>query len=38
MLAMDIDESTPQFFEYTQRAEAAVDIHPMAPRSGEYAL
>jgi hypothetical protein len=37
MLAMDIDESAPQFFEYTKWAEAAIDIHPMAPRSGEHA-
>jgi hypothetical protein len=36
MLTMDIDESAPQFFEHTQRAETAIDIHPMTARSGKH--
>jgi len=37
MLAMDIDEGAPKFFEHTQGAQAAVDVHPVATRSGEHA-
>ena len=34
MLAMDIDEGPTKFFEHTQRAQAAVDVHPVATRAG----
>ena len=37
MLAMDIDEGAPKLFEHTQGAQATVDVHPMATRSGEHA-
>jgi hypothetical protein len=37
MLAMDIDEGAPKLFEYTQGGQAAIDVHPVATRSREYA-
>ena len=37
MLAMDIDKGASKFFEHTQGAEAAVDVHSVATRSGEHA-
>jgi hypothetical protein len=33
MLAMDIDEGPPKFFEHTQGAQTAIDVYTMATGS-----
>jgi hypothetical protein len=36
MLTMNIDKSASQFFEHAQGTQVAVDVHPVAPRSGQH--
>jgi hypothetical protein len=37
MLAMDIDEGAPEFFEHTKRAQTTVDVHPVTAGTGQHA-